>query len=334
MGGALTALAALVGRAPGGYGLVSLLGPSGLRVVVYHSVADKPGPCVEGLGVNVSPEVWSKHLDHFEREYSIVDLETVLQGRLPKRPLLITFDDGYLSVAQTVAPELRRRGLPAVLFATTAALGSRRLMLDNVLCYLANTVGVARLETTISGRASPAPSLPALFDEVVASLPYTERRALAGRLVEEFGVDEESVLARYRLYLEPGDIRRLVELGFEIGSHTESHVHCRSLGPDEAQREIVDAAAMIAKLAGRPVRAFSYPYGSATDATPIVRQALRSSGQEIAFLVAPGTNGRRHVGQDWYRVAMDWPGPESPFVRLEVRPRLSTLRRIGRAKAA
>src|SRR5262245_15018542 len=265
------ALAALMCRAPGRYGLVSVLGPNGLRVVLYHSVADEPGPCVEGLGVNVSPEVWSKHLDQYEREYSIVDLETVLHGRLPKRPLLITFDDGYLSVAETVAPELRRRGLPALLFATTAALGSRRLMLDNVLCYLANTVGVARLESAITGRASVAPSLSAVITQVVAPLPYTERRGLAGQLVEEFGVDEETLLAGHRLYLEPGDIRRLVELGFEIGSHTESHVHCRSLGPDEAQREIVDAAATIAKLAGRPVRAFSYPYGNATDATPIAR---------------------------------------------------------------
>jgi peptidoglycan/xylan/chitin deacetylase (PgdA/CDA1 family) len=319
----------LVGRLPGRYGLVSLLGPNGLRVVVYHDVSSSPGPCIESLGVAVSPEIWVKHLDYYEHEYAIVDLETVLNGRLPKRALLITFDDGYRSVLDTVAPELTRRGLPAVLFPVVGTLGNRRLMLDNLLSYLANTVGLERLETAVTGRPPTHRSLPAILDRAVAPLPYSERLALGGRLVDELGVDEDALLARYRLYLEPGDVSRLAELGFEIGCHTASHVHCRCLGADDARHEIVDAAATLVKLAGRPVRAFSYPYGSGVDATPVAQEALRASGQEIAFLVEARANEAGRLGRHVYRVAMDWPGPGAPFERLEVFPRL---RNLGRRK--
>jgi peptidoglycan/xylan/chitin deacetylase (PgdA/CDA1 family) len=319
----------LVGRVPGRYGLVSLLGPSGLRVALYHDVGASPGPCTDGLGVTVSPEVWTKHLDYYEREYAIVDLETVLHGRLPKRALLITFDDGYRSVLETVAPELRRRGLPAVLFPVVAALGNGRLLLDNLLCYLANTVGLDRLETAVTGRQPTRSSLPAILNGAVASLTYSERLALGGRLADELGVDEDALLRRNRLYLEPDDLPRLVERGFEIGCHTASHVHCRCLRADEARREIVDAAETLAKLAGRPVRAFAYPYGSEVDATPVVREALRESGQEVAFLVEARVNDPGGLGHHVYRVAMDWPGPESAFERLEVYPRL---RSHGRRK--
>jgi peptidoglycan/xylan/chitin deacetylase (PgdA/CDA1 family) len=328
VGGVVARLGTFIARLPGRHGLVSLLGPNGLRVVLYHNIAAEPGPCVDGLGVTVSPEVWTEHLDYYAREYSVVDLETVLSRRLPKRALLITFDDGYRSLLETAAPQLRRRGLPAVFFATSGMLGSRRLMLDNVLAYLGNTVGLERVERAITGRAAKRSALPAVLEEVVASLPYGERLRLGERLVAEFGLDEEGLLQQYRLYLEPREVPRLVELGFEIGCHTASHVHCRCLGRAEAQREIAYAAATLAKLAGNPVRAFSYPYGSHVDATPVVREALRASGQEIAFLVESRANGRRHVGQDWSRVAMDWPSPDSPFVRLEVRPRLATLRRL------
>jgi peptidoglycan/xylan/chitin deacetylase (PgdA/CDA1 family) len=317
----------LLGRAPGRHQFASLLGSNGLRVVLYHSVLAEPGPCLEGLGVNVTPEVWNAHIEYYAREYSIVDLETVLHRRLPKRALLITFDDGYRSLVDVVAPELKRLGLPAVLFAVSDLLGGRRLMLDNVLCYLANTVGLARLETAITGRAPSRSALAVLLEEVVAPLPYRERLALAGRLVEEFGVDEVGLLDRHRLYLGPADIGALVDQGFEIGCHTASHVHCRVLGAEDASREIVDAARTLTKLAGRPVRAFSYPYGSALDATPVAEEALRVSGQEIAFLVEARANRRLNQGRNCYRVAMDWPGPESPFVRLEILPRLSAIRR-------
>jgi peptidoglycan/xylan/chitin deacetylase (PgdA/CDA1 family) len=321
-------LGTLVARLPGRHGLVSMLGPNGLRVVLYHNITAEPGPCVDGLGVTVSPEVWAEHLDYYVREYSVVDLETVLHGRLPKRPLLITFDDGYRSLLETAAPQLRQRGLPAVFFAVSGMLGNRRLMLDNVLAYLTNTLGLERVERAITGRAGTRSALPAVLEEVVAPLPYGERLGLAERLVAHFELDEDELLRRYRLYLEPSELLSLAELGVEIGCHTASHVHCRCLGPTEAQREIVDAAAALTKLVEKPVRAFSSPYGSELDATTVVRDALRASGQEIAFLVDSGTNGRRHVGQNWSRVAMDWPGPHSPFARLEILPRLAMVRRM------
>jgi peptidoglycan/xylan/chitin deacetylase (PgdA/CDA1 family) len=306
-------------RLPGRHRLMSLLGPSGLRVALYHNISADPGPCLEGLGVTVPPEVWAEHLDYYAREYSVVDLDTVLHGRLPKRPLLITLDDGYRSVLETAAPQLKQRGFPAVFFAVSGILGSRQLMLDNLLAYLANTVGLAPLESAITGRPATRSSLSALLKEVVAHLTYPERRGLGERLAGRFGLEENKLL-RERLYLEPSDITRLVELGLEIGCHTASHVHCRCLDPLTAEQEIVDAAGDLTRITGKPVRAFSYPYGSEADATAVVQDALRASGQEIAFLVGSERNGRRHVGQHWSRVAMDWPGADSPFARLEILP--------------
>jgi peptidoglycan/xylan/chitin deacetylase (PgdA/CDA1 family) len=61
------------------------------------------------------------------RGYRAVTLRAVWDawhgdGVLPARPVVITFDDGYLSVGQRALPELRTRGWPGVLNLTVRHL--------------------------------------------------------------------------------------------------------------------------------------------------------------------------------------------------------------------
>ncbi len=50
------------------------------------------------------------------------------RSRLPERPVLITFDDGYASVARIGAPILAAHRLPAVVFVCSEPIASRRLL--------------------------------------------------------------------------------------------------------------------------------------------------------------------------------------------------------------
>ena len=47
---------------------------------------------------------------------------------LPKRPVLVTFDDGYRTVLTEAAPILAAHGLPAVVFVCTAPMTSTRVL--------------------------------------------------------------------------------------------------------------------------------------------------------------------------------------------------------------
>ena len=87
-----------------------------LRVVLYHDVANKVSALVDRLAVNTAAKVFEAHVRKLALNYEIVSLDTVLSGRLPRRALLITFDDGYRSFVDTALPVLRRFGLPSVLF--------------------------------------------------------------------------------------------------------------------------------------------------------------------------------------------------------------------------
>ena len=55
------------------------------------------------------------------------------EGRLPERPLAITFDDGYADNAAVAAPILLGLGIPATFFVATGFLDGGRMWNDTVI---------------------------------------------------------------------------------------------------------------------------------------------------------------------------------------------------------
>jgi len=62
----------------------------------------------------------------------------------------VTFDDAYASVARVAAPILRRHRVPALFFVNAGFIGNHDLGLDNLLCYVANTLGMAPIQLAAS----------------------------------------------------------------------------------------------------------------------------------------------------------------------------------------
>jgi peptidoglycan/xylan/chitin deacetylase (PgdA/CDA1 family) len=99
-----------------------------LRVLCYHAISDLGGdPVVEPYGV--PPARFHHQLDSLQRAgYQFIhpdELLGYLDGRagLPRRPLLLTFDDCYADLLSTALPELVDRGIPAVAFAVSGCIG-------------------------------------------------------------------------------------------------------------------------------------------------------------------------------------------------------------------
>ncbi len=106
-----------------------------LVVLMYHKVND-----VQGNSVTVPVSQFDEQMAQIgELGYHPVSIDDVLayyldRVPLPRRAVLITFDDGYLDNLENAAPVLRRHGYPAVLFVPIGYLdGSRPLPHDEHL---------------------------------------------------------------------------------------------------------------------------------------------------------------------------------------------------------
>jgi len=305
-----------------------------LRAVLYHHITAHLSPLVDWLAVSTPPALFEAHLRKMARDYEIVSLDAVLSGNLPRRALLLTFDDGYRSFLDVALPILRRLGLPSVLFVTGACLDPSSVPLDNLLSYLCATVGLSQVGSALDPVARrPATFLQLL--EMVASLPYDRRLRLGGQLAERFEVDQARLRAEGGIFLEPEDINGLEAEGCEVANHTRSHIFCRSLVEEaSAHHQLVDHARRLESLTGRPVRAFSFPYGRREDATPMVERVLRDSGHEALFLAESRPDPKGNLGPLRNRVALDGCPSWRVGPQLEMMPRLNLARHQLRVAAS
>jgi peptidoglycan/xylan/chitin deacetylase (PgdA/CDA1 family) len=99
-----------------------------LRILAYHAIADLRGdPVLSEYGV--APELFVAQLDSLARHgWEFVDLDAVLvwlrgEGSLPRRAVLVSFDDAYSDLLEVAAPLLGEREIPAVVFAVAGHLG-------------------------------------------------------------------------------------------------------------------------------------------------------------------------------------------------------------------
>jgi peptidoglycan/xylan/chitin deacetylase (PgdA/CDA1 family) len=88
----------------------------GVPILMYHSVSG------EGDALTVTPQELDGQLDYLQSAgFNTVTLRDVIDaqdgnGKLPRRPVVLTFDDGYVDAKTEVLPRLVQRGQKATFF--------------------------------------------------------------------------------------------------------------------------------------------------------------------------------------------------------------------------
>lgn len=142
--------------------------------------------------------------------YETISFEDLLKwelgiGLLPKKTVVLTFDDGYLDNWTILYPLLRERRMKATVFLTTGFIGTEG-------------------------------------------------------------------------FLTWQQVRRMRDGGVEFGSHTQTHPNVAILtSAKQRDDEIAGSKREIEKEIGRPVLAFSYPYGFFDDRS---KQAVKAAGYQ------------------------------------------------------
>ncbi len=290
-------------------------------------------PFTKGMDVSITPAKLETVLTFLASHYVPVSLQDVLDdagGRgLPSRSILLTFDDGYASVMDTAVPLCRKLGLPAIFFVNGAFVDNQRLAPDNLVCYVANVLGMETINAAARAiRGLDTPRLRSqtdVYTHFFPSLSLSEKEAFLEALIQLGGINEHDLAGEAGLYLTQKQLCDLVSWDFEIGNHTYTHVHCRSLTPENFDQEIGRNKAELEAFSGRKVRSFSLPYGSSAGLTSDLAGHLQLSGHEAIFLSESAANprgARFHLDRVSPRAESD----HTFFFEIEVLPRLRAIR--------
>lgn len=283
----------------GGLALARRVHRPDVRVLTYHGVDDDQHPVVNFDGLQVPPALFRAQMEHLVRRYDVRPLGDVVDGlragRSPGRHVaVLTFDDGYRNNAAQAAPILREMGVPATFFVTAAYVdGTARPWWYDLREALAATSrpdldanGERRALDTTSARRETAHRL----ESWLVRLPAAERAAALGGLLEACGVPPGA--PRYP-FMSRDDVRTLADRGFDIGSHTMTHLSLRHEAPGPAEAELAASSDWVLAAAGRRPVAIAYPYGHIPDDTAWLRNAAGRAGYRAGVTTRFGLNGPR-----------------------------------------
>ena len=278
-------------------GLLELLVPGrrdALAVLTFHRVAPDGPDVVPGL-LSATPSAFAELLDSIARRHRVVGIEDVLRRAaggpaLPRRSLLLTFDDAYVDFAENAWPALRERNLPAVLFVPTAYPDAplRVFWWERLHHAIA---GTARPSIRVAGRDMPLLSgsdrhaaYRAVRDALKA-MPHEQLLETVDATVSELGGRPPASTV-----LGWDALRRLAAQGVALAPHSRTHPLLPRLEPSWLEGEIAGSREDLAERIESSVPAFAYPSGSVS---PGVLSAVADAGLRIAFTTARGVNDLR-----------------------------------------
>lgn len=238
----------------------------GVAILCYHGIRNVDDARVPFNDLHVSPEGFEAHCRFLSAACNPISLDelrlTLGEGqRLPARPVLVTFDDGYRSVLDDALPSLERHDIPAAVFVCSdPVLRSHHFWFDT-LCRRDGEDAVLRAQ----------------------ALPYDEWYGLAESI--SIAADEHET----HRPMTTAELRRLASSPLiEIGGHTMSHPALAAASIDEQHREIVGCRTALQDAIGKPVRGFAYPFGRrGAHYGPETVSIVRNAGFDIGFTTEP-----------------------------------------------
>lgn len=212
----------------------------GVVVLCYHGVQirEQSDTCFTTL--HVTARELDDQLRFLKETCHPIDLSQWLEDRvggvLPRRPVLVTFDDGYRSVLTLGLPLLEKYEIPALVFVASGPVTERRPFWHDAVAL---TDGEDAVESW-------------------KAVPYADWRTHYETIAPPRSVDENSAYAP----MTPDDVATLARHPlFEVGGHTTRHAILSRATVDQQREEILSNRETLQGWTGAPVRAFAYPNG-------------------------------------------------------------------------
>jgi peptidoglycan/xylan/chitin deacetylase (PgdA/CDA1 family) len=213
--------------------------PQKVRVLQYHRIRRKD-VSDDFTNIAVFDTTFQRQIELLDQwgyvSITFDDYRLFLGGKLnlPKRPVIITFDDAYEEIHSIAFPILKKLGMKAVIF----VVGD-------------SSIGASVWDKDNGGE--------------------------------------------YKL-LNTRQILELHMAGFEIGSHSLTHVDLTSIPKEKAWEEIVQSRMQLEILLNSPVRSFACPFG-------LVNKEVKQMISDAGYTICCGSySGPPLFGMDYFEI--------------------------------
>jgi peptidoglycan/xylan/chitin deacetylase (PgdA/CDA1 family) len=298
-----------------------------LTVICYHRVLRPGDERFQGYKptISASQEAFAQQMDYLQANYDPISLKELIASlddghRLPQRPVLVTFDDGYRDNAEVAWPIMRERGVPVVIFLATDHIGTGKPFIWDIAAYLLDRatdpsidiplIGPTRLATEADRDAATV-----AWVDAMKRLPGSKRSEAISELAKVLRIELPEPDTFRHLYMDWSDVTELARHGVEFGGHTCSHPILTRIPVDAARSEIETSIRRVNEAIGRSTLGFAYPNGSFEDYSTTHENAVARSGVPAAFSLEPGPMRISELSENRMRIRRIYVGAHESMPR-------------------
>jgi peptidoglycan/xylan/chitin deacetylase (PgdA/CDA1 family) len=289
----------------GGAGLLLRLRPypaEQLLILAYHRVLDV-GDEAQFMSdpelVSASPADFAWQMRFVRQHFQPISFarltQTLDQGLpLPRKSIIITFDDGHIDNYTVAFPILRELGMPATIFVSTDYISNgQAFWFEQVAADICRApAGRYRLATLdLAFECGDMASRREASYQVLAHLKRAPD-ALRLRALHELaslmpaGVGEPGERKAFNW----DEARHMAAHGIEFGSHTMSHAILARLDDAQLAAELTGSARVMERELGHRPQTVAYPAGKSGDYDARVAAAAQHSGYRLGIAYDVGIN--------------------------------------------
>lgn len=257
-------------------------------ILLYHRVTTLAS---DPQQLAVSPENFDDQINFLKKKFTLISIdemaEYLQQGKFPKGCVAITFDDGYADNFFEALPILENHKVHAVFYIATSNIGTshefwwdnleRIFLLDHPLPAALKIENNGRLHTLKTSSQAERLSAYYFLHSIIKNLEVKERDTLVNHIISLSGLTPNG-RATHRV-LTSAELQSLSRSPYAtIGAHTHNHPKLSTCTLQDQQEEIVQSKNILEELSGKPVKHFSYPFGSKVDYTQTTIDICRTIG--------------------------------------------------------
>ncbi len=223
---------------------------------------------------NIDSALFEKHVAVLIKRYNIISLQDFIKAkedhkiRLPKKSLIITFDDGFKENSQLL-PVLKKNSVPVTIFLCSSVVDTNRSFWFYV-------------------------KVRGFTFEQLAKMPLDERDSV----LSTAGYDERKELQKREVLCKSEIMGMSPYVDFQ--SHTQFHPVLPQCSPERAEKEILESKNDLSKMFNFNINAIAYPNGDYSD-----REI--SYAKNAGYKIGLTTNGNYNtVETDSFKIKRIW----------------------------
>jgi len=219
--------------------------------------------------------------------------------KLPKKSLLITFDDGFDDNYINAYPILKSHNIPAAFFVSSGYIDSQ-LPYWFDLIYMVYTQQNNEVAYNILISILNSSGCENIFNihdvfRFMKKIPNTLREDIVSKLMQDLRNNNIEIHTEQSKPMSWSQISEMSNNGFDIGSHTVNHPILATCNTHEMNYELLQSKKTIEKSVGKNIISIAYPNGGVSDYNAETIELAKKAGYKIGFSYITGRNYMNNI---------------------------------------